>query len=182
MTSAPVTTAVTASTAGWAGLAGAVTSAVAGAVQAVRTDDGNRFVDPIEHVLLTLIAVTLVLWAPAYLALGRRIGGRLGRIGGGLAAFGCALLAAGTTSTNLHDQDYAWFTVVALPANLAWLAGSVLLAVGAWRGRTLPRPLAAALPLVWVTSIILSQAGGNLIAAVIWAIAGWLLVAAGRRS
>ncbi len=180
-TSVAPATAGTSTFAGWAGIAGAVTSAVAGAVQAVRTDDGNPRVIPTEHVLLTVVAVTLVLWVPAYLALGRRTGTKLGRIGGYLAALGCALLAFGMTSTNLHDQDYAWFPLVAIPANLVWLVGSILLAVAAWRGRTLPRWVAAALPIVWVTSIILSQAGGNLIAAVIWAIAGWLLVSAARR-
>ncbi|MET0416434.1 MAG: hypothetical protein ABW022_10480 [Actinoplanes sp.] len=179
MTTTSTSTPTRTTLAGWAGIAGAVTSAVAGAIQAVRTDDGNPFVDPTEHVLLALIAITLVLWVPAYLALGRHTGSR---VGGWLAAFGCALLAFGITSTNLHDQDYSWFSVVAIPANLTWLIGSVLLAVAAWRGRTLPRWAAAVLPLVWVTSIILSQAGGNLIAGAIWAVVGWFLVTAGRRS
>jgi hypothetical protein len=31
------------------------------------------------------------------------------------------------------------------------------------------------LPVVWVTSIILSQAGGNLVAGVIMALVGWFL-------
>ncbi len=50
----------------------------------------------------------------------------------------------------------------------------------AFRRRTLPRWPAAALALVWVTSIILSQAGGNLVAGLIWAVVGWLMIAGAR--
>ena len=166
---------------GWAAAAGAVASAVAGAIQAVRTDDGNPLVGTSEHVLLAMVALALVFWIPGYLALGRLAGTRTGRIGGYLAVAGTALLAAGMTSTNLHDQDYSWFPVVAAPANLFWLVGSILLAVATWRTGTLPRPLAAALVLVWLTSIILSQAGGNLIAGVIWGFVAWSLLSISRR-
>jgi len=51
-----------------------------------------------------------------------------------------------------------------------------------FRRRTLPRWLAVGLALVWVTSIILSQAGGNLVAGLIWAVAGWLMIAGTRSS
>jgi hypothetical protein len=168
--------------AGWAAVAGGLASIVGGAVQAVRIEDFNPIVDRTEHVLLTAIAVALVLWIPAYVVLGRMTGTRAGRIGGWLGAAGCALLAFGMTTTNLHDQDYSWFSVVAVPANAAWLAGSLTLAVVTFRRRTLPRWLAVALALVWVTSIILSQAGGNLVAGLIWAVIGWLMVAGARSS
>jgi hypothetical protein len=167
--------------AGYAAVAGGIASVVAGAIQAVRVDDGNPVVGASEHVLLTLFALALLLWIPGYLALGRGTGGRVGRIGGHLAAAGCGLLAVGATSTNLHDQDYAWFVAVAIPANAAWLFGSIMLAVATYRARTLPRPLAVGVAFVWVTSIILSQAGGNLLAGLIWAVVGWLLVAGTRR-
>ena len=55
----------------------------------------------------------------------------MGLIGGYLAAVGCGLLAVGATSTNLHDQDCAWFMMVAIPANGAWLGW--LLIAGARR-------------------------------------------------
>jgi hypothetical protein len=161
-------------TAGYAAVLGGITSAVAGAMQVVRVDDGNPKVGLSEHVVLTLVAVSLLLWLPAYLRLGRAPG-RLARIGGYLAAGGAVLLAAGMTSTNLRGEDFSWFPMVAAPANLAWLAGSVLLAVATWRARTLPRTLAAGLAVVWVTSIILSQAGGNLVAGVIFVLVGLVL-------
>jgi hypothetical protein len=182
-----VTTTLTASpttdrsaVAGWAGIAGGVASAIVGAIQVVRVEDFDPVVDGTEHVMLGLVAAALALWIPAYLALGRRTGTRAGRIGGYLAASGCALLAFGTTSTNLHDQDYSWFSVVAVPANAAWLIGSLTLAVVTFRRRTLPRWLAVAVALVWVTSIILSQAGGNLIAGAIWCVIGYLMVSGAR--
>ncbi|MEU4688718.1 hypothetical protein [Actinoplanes sp. NPDC023714] len=176
----PVSVSVQPAVAG-AAAAGAALSAVGGAIQAVRSDDGNPLVGTSEHVLLALIAVALVLWIPGYLALGRLTGTRTGRIGAWLAVIGSGLLAAGMTSTNLHDQDYSWFPVVAAPANLLWLAGSILLAVATWRTGVLPRPAAAALVLVWLSSIILSQLGGNLIAGAVWAFLAWTLLAASRR-
>src|ERR687893_249606 len=91
--------------AGWAAVAGGLASVVGGAVQAVRVEDFNPVVDRTEHVLLAAVAVALMLWTPAYVVLGRMTGSRAGRAGGWLAAAGCALLAFGMTSTNLHDQD-----------------------------------------------------------------------------
>ncbi|GGM63972.1 hypothetical protein ACFFX1_30615 [Dactylosporangium sucinum] len=67
-----------------------------------------------------------------------------------------------------------------MPANLAWLVGSILLAVATWRAPTLPRWLSIGIALVWVTSIILSQLGGNLVAGVIWGVLGVLLTRSGR--
>lgn len=166
--------------AGWAGIAGGAASAVVGAIQVVRAENFDPVVDGAEHVMLSMFAAALVLWIPAYLALGRSTGTRAGRIGGYLAAFGCALLAFGSTSTNLHDQDYSWFSVVAVPANAAWLIGSLTLAVVTFRRRTLPRWLAVGVALVWVTSIILSQAGGNLVAGAVWCVIGYLMVTGAR--
>lgn len=154
-----------------AAFTGAVLSAVAGAMQAVRPTDTDPLVDGGEHVMLTLVGLALVAWMPAYLALGRLTGSRLGA---GLAVAGTALLAAAMTASNLNGEDYAWFPAIAVPANALWAAGSILLAVAAWRRRTLPRPLAAALPLIWLASIVLSQLGGNLIAAAVWAAVAWL--------
>ncbi len=166
--------------AGYAAIAGGMASAVAGAMQAVRTDDGNPIVGASEHAILTLIAAALILWMPGYLALGRA-SGRLGRIGGITTVVGTGLLAFGMTSTNLNDQDFSWFPAVAAPANLAWLVGSVLLAVATFRAGTLPRTLAISLPLIWLTSIILSQLGGNLLAGAGWAVIGWVLTVNARQ-
>ena len=166
--------------AGYAAIAGGMAAAGAGAMQAVRTDDGNPIVGASEHVILSLIAAALILWMPGYLTLGRA-SGRLGRIGGIITVVGTGLLAFGMTSTNLNDQDFSWFPAVAAPANLAWLVGSVLLAVATFRTGTLPRTLAISLPLIWLTSIILSQLGGNLLAGAAWAVIGWVLTVNARQ-
>ncbi|SHN46480.1 hypothetical protein SAMN05443668_11616 [Cryptosporangium aurantiacum] len=166
-----------------AGLAaglGAVASAIAGAIQATRPTDTDPLIDGGEHVGLTLVALALVLWIPGYLRLTDGTS-RVGRAGGVAAAIGCALLAFGMTATNLHGQDYSWFPAVAVPANLLWLVGSILLAVGTWRARTLPKPLAAALPVIWLTSIILSQLGGNLIAGALWGVLAYRMATARDR-
>jgi hypothetical protein len=173
---APIVTTTAHRAAGRAAAVGAIASTVAGAVQAVRSDDGNPLVGTSEHVLLSLVAVALVLWIPGYLALAGDTGRMTGRIGGWLSVAGTTLLAFGMTATNLHDQDYSWFPVVAVPANLFWLLGSILLAVATWRARTLPRPLSIGVVLVWPTSIILSQAGGNLVTGIIWAFLAWSLL------
>ncbi|WP_238016699.1 hypothetical protein KZZ52_00900 [Dactylosporangium sp. AC04546] len=164
---------------GWLAILGGTASAVAGAIQLILPSDTDPLINANEHVVLTLLAVAFVAWIPGYLTLGTSAG-KLGKAAGILAALGCALLTIGMTSTNLHGQDYAWFGVVAVPANLAWLVGSVLLAVATWRTRTLPRWLSIGVALVWVTSIILSQLGGNLIAGVIWCTLGALLTRANR--
>jgi hypothetical protein len=167
--------------AGYATLLGGVASAVMGAMQAVRPDDTDLHIVGAERVILALFAVAAVLFMPGYLAVGRLTGSRAGTVAGWLAAAGCALLAFGSTASNLNGRDFWWFSVVAVPANLAWLAGSVLLAVMVYRTRAvLPRWLAVLLPVVWVTSIILSQAGGNLVAGVIMALVGWFLVQSAR--
>ncbi|GAA0796719.1 hypothetical protein [Spirilliplanes yamanashiensis] len=166
--------------AGWAAAAGGVASMVGGAVQAVRPADTDPIVSTSDHVILTVTALALVLWIPAYLVLGRDARRAVGTWGGRLAAFGAALLVIGMTSTNLHGQDYSWFSIVAVPANLAWLAGSVCLAVATWRSRTLPRWLAVGVALVWPCSIFLAQSGGGLVAGAVFVVVGWLMVARGR--
>ncbi|MFC0527521.1 hypothetical protein [Phytohabitans kaempferiae] len=154
-------------------LAGTALAAVAGAIQAVRPTDTDPLIDGGEHVLLALFAAALVLWMPGYLTLGRAIGGPA-RAGSWMAVAGTALLAFAMTATNLNGEDYSWFPALALPANALWAIGSILLAVVAYRRRALPRPLALALPLIWVGSIPLSQLGGSLVAAAIWGAIAWL--------
>ncbi|WP_203784528.1 hypothetical protein, partial [Asanoa ferruginea] len=161
----------------WAALAGAAVSGVVGAIQAMRPFSDDPLVDRGEHVILALCAVMLVLWIPGYLALGAEASPakrRLGRIGAWSVVVGTGTLAVAMTASNLHNEDYPWFAALAIPANGLWGIGSILLAVATYRARTLPRPIAAALPLIWLTSIVLSQQGGNLVAGALWAAIGWL--------
>ncbi|MEV4510094.1 hypothetical protein AB0K00_14155 [Dactylosporangium sp. NPDC049525] len=83
------------------------------------------------------------------------------------------LLAFAMTASNLHGEDYGWFPALAVPANALWAVGSVVLAVTTVRARSLPRPLAVALPVIWLSSIMLSQLGGNLLAGALWAAVAW---------
>ncbi|WP_327003111.1 hypothetical protein OHA72_49855 [Dactylosporangium sp. NBC_01737] len=108
---------------------------------------------------------------PGYLALGA--GSAAGRAGAFASVAGTGLLAFAMTASNLHGEDYGWFPALAVPANALWAAGSVVLAVTTARSRSLPRPLAVALPVIWLSSIMLSQLGGNLLAGVLWAAVAW---------
>ncbi|MCD0448470.1 hypothetical protein LO762_04565 [Actinocorallia sp. API 0066] len=155
------------------GLLGGLALAVTGLMQAVRPQDAEPKVTGEEHVILGLFAAALVLLAPLVWTLAG-LGGRAARAGAALVVAGHALLAFGATASNLNGEDYAWFPAVAVPANLAVLAGSITLAVGLWRVPGL-RPYAAALPLTWLCTIPLSQLGGPLLAGLYWLLALRLL-------
>lgn len=146
--------------------AGALQVAV-GVVQAVDPGDTVPTLRPVEHLVLALYAASLLLLVPAHLRLG---GGRRSPV---VAAGGMVLLAIGMTATNLHDQDYTWFPVVAGAANAAWLLGSVALAVSLWRAGRVARWVALLPAVTWVCGIPLSQLGGSALAG-----AGWLAVGA----
>lgn len=146
--------------------AGALQLAV-GVLQAVDPGDTIPTLRPVEHVVLGLYAASLLLLAPVHL----RLGG--GRRSPRVAAAGMVALALGMTATNLHDQDYSWFPVVAGAANAAWLLGGVALAVSLWRAGAVARWVAVLPVVTWVCGIPLSQLGGSALAG-----AGWLAVGA----
>ena len=152
-----------------AGAAGALQVAV-GIVQAADPGDTIPTLRPVEHVVLGLYAAALLLLVPACLALSDSARGRRGAQA---AAVGMVLLAVGMTATNLHDQDYSWFPVVASAANAAWLLGSVALGVSLWRAGRVARWVAVLPVVTWVCGIPLSQLGGSALAG-----AGWLAVGA----
>lgn len=147
--------------------------AVTGVMQAVRPTDADPRVLGEEHLILALFAASLLLLIPGLLALAR--GTRAARVGAAVVSAGHVLLAFGATASNLNGEDYAWFAYVAVPANLAMLAGSITMAVSLWRAGTVPRLVAAALPALWLCEIILAQLGGGLIVGVYWLIVGRLL-------
>lgn len=163
--------------AGLASMAGGAAMAVCGAMQAVRPTDADPMVTGEEHLILGLFAAALVLLIPGVLTLARS-GARAAVGGAGAVSAGHALLAFGATSSNLHGEDYPWFGAVAVPANLAILIGSVVMAVSLWRAGRVPRPLAAALPVLWLCEIILAQLGGGLIAGLYWLAVGALFLKA----
>ena len=146
--------------------AGALQVAV-GVVQAVDPGDTIPTLRPVEHLVLALYAASLVLLVPVHLRLGPA------RRSPVVVSAGLAVLALGMTATNLHDQDYSWFPVVASAANAAWLLGSVALGVSLWRAGRVARWVAVLPVVTWVCGIPLSQLGGSALAG-----AGWLAVGA----
>ncbi|NAS26871.1 hypothetical protein GT755_35040 [Herbidospora sp. NEAU-GS84] len=146
-------------------LLAALAMAVSGVIQAVRPFDADPRVLGEEHLLLALFAAGLVLLIPGLLELRRFGSANLGVLA---VSAGHVLLAFGATSSNVKGEDFSWFPYVALSANLAILAGSITMAVTLWRADRFPRPLAAALPLVWVCEVPLSQLGGGIVVGVFW--------------
>lgn len=129
---------------------------------------------PLEHVILSLYAVALLLLVPALLHLAGRVDARRPAV---LASTGAVVLAFGMTATNLHGQDYSWFPAAAVPANLAWLAGSVALSVALWRRSRAPRWAAVTPVVTWVCGIPLSQLGGPVLSGALWLAIGALALA-----
>jgi hypothetical protein len=163
------------SVSGLSAIAGGAAMAVIGVMQAVRpTDDDPRVLGE-EHLILGLFAASLILLVPGLLALARH-GTRVALAGAVAVSIGHVLLAFGATASNLHGEDYPWFGLVAVPANLAMLAGGIAMAVSLWRAGRVPRVVAAALPALWLCEIILAQLGGGLIAGAYWLVVGRLLI------
>lgn len=157
-------------------MAGGVAMTVTGVIQAVRPIDDDPRVLGEEHLLLALFAAFLLLTIPALLALAR-YGGPAARAGALAVSAGHVALTFGATSSNLNGEDFWWFPYVAAPANLAMLVGAITLAVSLWRAGRVPRLVAAALPVLWLCEIVLSQLGGGLVAGPYWIVVGRLLVA-----
>ncbi len=145
---------------------------VGGVIQAIDPGDLDPMVRPVEHVMLGVYAVSLLALAPALVALGRRAGAVRSAT---VAAVGALVLAVGMTTTNLNDQDFSWFPAVAAPANLAWLAGSVVLSVALWRRGGVPRWATVTPAVTWVFCIPLSQLGGPVVPGALWLALGALL-------
>ena len=125
-----------------------------------------------EHTILVLLAVSLALIAPGVLALGRRITRRTpSRM---VAAAMLSIAVAGTIS-NIRGGDPSWFDAFAAVANLAWLVGTVWLAVELFRANAVARWVSIGLPLVFIATIPASHVGGGLIAGAFWIALGTLL-------
>jgi hypothetical protein len=96
--------------------------------------------------------------------------GRLGDIGAGLYALGHALLAVPVVVTFVRGDNppEALFTLFT-PGLVAWLLGLVLMAVGAFKARRIPRAVAVALPATLPLTLALGDPG-VLVEVVTWAV------------
>jgi hypothetical protein len=125
-----------------------------------------------EHTVLVLLAASLALIAPAVLALGRRVTRRTpSRM---VAAAMVSIAVAGTIS-NIRGGDPSWFDAFAAVANLAWLVGTVWLAVELFRANAVARWVSVGLPFVYFATIPASRVGGGLVAGAFWIAVGALL-------
>jgi hypothetical protein len=153
-------------------LGGAVLCAL-GALMATRPSIKEHLVTTTtEHTILVLLAGSLVLIAPAVLALGNRIARRTpSRI-----VAGCMLvIATAGTISNIRGGDASWFDPVAGVTNVAWLACTIWLAIALHRSRAVARWVSVGLPLVYIATIPASRVGGGLVAGAFWIAVGTLL-------
>jgi len=118
-----------------------------------------------EYVVTAGFAAALLLTAPGYLALGRRFGAvRATQVIAGASL----VLSATTWSSVVRGADAGFFDVVAPLCIVAWLGGSIALAVAA-RRRGASLGFAVALPALVVATVPLAQVGGGLLTAAFWA-------------
>jgi hypothetical protein len=144
---------------------------LAGAVIALVHDpSGNHSVEGLaEHLQLAVLTITTVTLVPIVL--------RLGALAGAPRAAAVALVGANAVGalcvvSNVNSGDPSFFTVVAVPSMLSWLAGFVALAVALGRSGALPKAYAVALPVTWLLGTMGAQASLGVVTA-----AFWLLVA-----
>ena len=124
-----------------------------------------------EHILIGLFSLAMVLTIPGILALGAKAG-RV--VAARTAGTGIGFVAAAAVYSNINGEDAAWFPAVAVPGNLAWLVGSIVVAVGL-RKAGASKVVAIGLPLTVVFALPLSAVGGGIIAGAYWMAMGSLL-------
>jgi hypothetical protein len=132
----------------------------------------------LEHVMLGVMAVALLLTAPAFVALARHARTRTPAYA---AVAGHGLLAIAVTTTNVVGHDPAFFLVAAPLANAMWLFGAIGLAVSLRRAGEVPGFVALGLPAVQVFALPLSMFGGPVVSGAYWLAVGYLLSVDGLR-
>lgn len=151
-------------------VAAAAIAAVAGVVGTVIQLTNPTFdseftttVDWVNEVTFTLfIAASMVaMWGMVREQIASRVGGMVFIAGQGL-------LLAGMLPGFALGYSPDWFVVVGLPGNLLALIGMTLIAVYSWRRRTLPRVIAALLPLSVLIGIGAAEFGGGVVTAIVW--------------
>ncbi|MGY1827277.1 MULTISPECIES: hypothetical protein [unclassified Blastococcus] len=159
--------------AGIATLVAAGISVAVGVTQVLYPQDTDPAIDP--RTAAMLVGTSVMLWALPVLYL------RLAALGGSrraaqVASAGTVLLSAGMLSSAINGEDLSFFPAVALVANALWFLGSAGLAVSLRRGRQVPRPIVALLPLVTPVFLLLSQLGGGVPVGAYLAVVGWLML------
>ena len=173
----PVSTApVTSSLGGRAAIAYGVLCMGIGAAQAVRSGDTSVQIATGMRWILVAFAISLLVIVPAQLGLARFAGSSLGAR---IASVGTPLLAFGAMSSAINGQDFSWFPIVAVVANLLWFVGTLTLSVSLWRAGRVPRWVALLLPVSMPATLVLSQLGSGLVVGAFWAAIG-LLMTGGR--
>jgi hypothetical protein len=106
--------------------------------------------------------------------------GRLGDIGAGLYSLGHALLAVPVVVTFARGDNppEALFTLFT-PGLVGWLLGLMLMAIGMFKAKRMPRALAVVLPATLPLTLALGDPG-VLVEAVTWAVLIVFLLRAGR--
>jgi len=91
------------------------------------------------------------------------------------AAVGLVVLGLTCVSSVINGRDLSIFPVLAGLTNVAWLLGSVIIAVSLKRAGKVSPAVAIGLPLTWLFSIPLSALGGNILAGAYLLVVGHLL-------
>jgi len=168
----PILTSPRAAAAGAA--VGGAAFAVSGALQATGLDWTQNTVEtPLQHLTMALFALGLVAIIPTLAALARLADGR-GGYGWIAMAIGQAGVAAASTVSNLRGVDASWFPPAAVVANGLWLLGTFALAVALWRGRRVPKLVAAGLVVAYIGSIPAATVGGGLVTGCYWLAVAYL--------
>ena len=151
--------------------------AAEGIVQLVhpQVQSESKVVGLAGHLNIAFGLVGMILIAPAFIALARTVSSRAATKAGWAAAAGTAALGLTSVTSLVHGSDYPIFLPVAAVTNVAWLGGSIVLAVILQRRHAVPALVAIGLPLSWVATIPLSHLGGGLIAGAYWLMVGYLL-------
>jgi len=158
-------------------MAGGFAFAADGVVQLIQpqTQNESKVVGLAGHLNLAFFIAGMILTAPAFIALARTVASGVAAKAGWAAAAGTTVLALTGVSSLIHGSDYPIFVPVAIVTNVAWLGGSIVLAVVLRRRRAVPALVAFGLPVSWIATIPLAHLGGGLIAGAYWLMVGYLL-------
>jgi hypothetical protein len=129
------------------------------------------------YLSLSFFAVALIAIAPVFVALARRARSQRADRAALAAAGGTAILGLTAVTSLVNGSDLAVFGAVAAVTNLAWVAGSIVIAVALKRAASVPRAISIGLPVAWVAAIPLATIGGGVIAGAYFIAVGHRLLA-----